>query len=141
VTADDPGKAFGQLADGMERVAREVTAASLADALATARGLSRGRYTSRQLRALGHPYRHGGTPPQDPAIINIQSGAFLAAWEIVPSADGTGGMVVNRSPQAEWLRAGTSRMIARPTVERVEEEVGPRHLERAERALLALFGG
>jgi hypothetical protein len=135
VTLEEAAAAFGRIADEMEAAARQVTTESLDDALATARALSEGTLTRQTLRSLRHPYRHGGAPPQDPAIINRQGGGFAGAWQI------EGGKVVNRSPQAEWLRAGTPRMIARPTVERVEEQVGPRHQERAERALRALFGG
>lgn len=131
------------MAAELPSVAARVVGESLEDALSTARALSEGRLSLAELRALGHPYRKGGIPPQDPAIINRQSNVFFLGWEIEPGGGGggEGGRVVNRTPQAEWLRKGTNRMIARPTVERIEEQVEPRHQERVQRALQALFGG
>ena len=140
MTLTEAADHFGKMADGLTSEAQRVTRDTLADVFAAARLYSSGGLSSRRLRQLGHPYRLGGTPPQDPAVINVQSGEFRAAWEIVPAADGLSGSVVNQTPQAEFLRRGTSRMIARPLVERVEEEVMPRHQARVEAALKALLG-
>lgn len=43
---------------------------------------SSGTYTLEELAAMGHPYGRGKTPPDDPRIINAQSGRFRNGWEI-----------------------------------------------------------
>lgn len=112
-----------------EGAVRDAERQSAQSALEIARELSSGRFSTAQLRALGHPYRIGGVPPQDPAIINRQSGRFYHGWRIIPPRQSQGGLVtrlVNDSPQAKRLSRGTSRMIARPILQRIAERTRPR---------------
>jgi len=121
---------------------RASEAESLKEALAIARKLSSGTISSAQLRRMGHPYRPGGSPPQDPAIINVQSGQFRAAWRANGPFDARGGLVsqlVNTARYAALLFSGTSRMIPRPIFQAIQRRVSQARYRRlkaaAERAL------
>ena len=113
--------------------------ANLADLLETARRHSSGPLSTAELRRRDHPYaRRHGAPQEDPAAINRQSGAFLAAWESEgPDEDGDDltVSVFNTDWKAPLLEAGTRFMFERPLPEAVEAEVEPRAAERVEKAL------
>lgn len=101
---------------GAERIARDLDRerdALLRSLLYRARGLSTGRYSSAQLGRMGHPYRHGGSPPMDPSVINRQSGLFARSWRAER------GGITNTAPEASFLFAGTRRMIRRPILDRL----------------------
>ena len=66
---------------------------------------------------VGHPYsRKASSPPDNPEIINVQSGDFRKDWRSACSATGDGiqGQISNRNRVADWLDKGTRLMIPRP---------------------------
>lgn len=83
-----------------ESILRQEMSKAVASATRTtlekAKDQSRGPYSSRELARRDHPFatRHP-SPLLDPAIINEQSGAFLAAWNAASS--GLKGKVWNDS--------------------------------------------
>jgi hypothetical protein len=92
-----------------------------------AKGKSSGPFSLNQLARMDHPYatRH----PQatlDPSTINVQSGAFLAAWQtgtVRVSKFDVSGSIVNANPVADYLQFGTRRMVARPIVQAITPEI------------------
>lgn len=125
-----------------ERIVDEAFRAEVAnaeDAIHELMLYSAGQFSLAQLAAMGHPYRRGGQPPQDPAIINRQTGLYAASWE----QDGpkwAGDHIVttieNTAPEAAFLTAqGTRKMIGRPIVESVAEEIRERCEERRRQAM------
>jgi len=113
----------------LDRAMRLVERESAGEALKIARELSSGRFSAAQLALLSHPYRIGGHPPQDPAIINWQTGEFYRGWRVIGPRAAGGTLttkLVNESPQARALERGTSRMIARPILIRIQERVQAR---------------
>jgi hypothetical protein len=113
--------------EAVDRAVRDSEKATLADALKIAQKLSSGPFTTAMLRALGHPYsRRRPNPPADPAIINVQTGAFRAGWKATGPFNSRGGLVSrlrNLSPYAGFLFSGTSRMIARPIAQAIQGRV------------------
>jgi len=74
-------------------------------------------YSLAQLRLMKHPYRHGGTPPLPPGIINKQRGDFYAGTVIIgPTRIGEKVViqVVNMREDYAAYFAGTGRMVRRP---------------------------
>lgn len=145
--AEQIAKMFRRAAQFLETEMRAAEKANLTTTLRAAESLSQGAFSLAQLRALGHPYRRGGRPPQDPAIINRQSGIFASSWLLVGPysfEDGIHAEVVNTSPEAEFLRKGTRAMIERPFEERIREKVSAtverRRLRAIEKALTRAFG-
>ncbi len=117
---------------GMERAAKLAEGASAEEALAILKQLSSGPYSAARLAQLGHPYRIGGSPPQDPAIINRQTPrtgeGFRDAWRIEPTrkrGEGLSTRIVNTKPYAAFLLGGTSKMIPRPILGRMQERLRP----------------
>jgi hypothetical protein len=98
-------------------------------ALNTILRYSSGEISAAELRLLGHPYGIGRTPPQDPAIINVQTEEFVNSWhQDGPRVQQDGSITTvfeNTSEHAKYLELGTSRMIPRPLVEAVVAEVEP----------------
>jgi hypothetical protein len=87
--------------------------------LTHAKTLSKGKYTLAQLARMGHPYsRKHPNPPQDPAIINFQTGRFLHSWRVSPVIVHNGEavfVVSNPVRHSQYLRPwGTRKMIGRP---------------------------
>src|SRR5918996_632633 len=97
--------------------------------VAIAKNLSKGPFTSAHLKAMGHPYsKRKNRPPQDPAIINKQSGFFLSAWVARPTQQAANSFqtrIENFAPYAEFLHRGTDRMIQRPILERIAQKLRP----------------
>lgn len=125
-------------AHAMEAGAKAAESEAAKVAMEIAHDLSSGPITSRELRKLGHPYGHGRTPPADPAILNLQSGAFKAGWRIIgprKSGDGLRTTLVNASPYAGHLLRGTRRMIPRPYERRLRDRLSAAR-ERIWRAFL-----
>lgn len=120
---------FRRYANTMERHVREAERESVDEALQVARELSSGPYSLAMLRALGHPYaRARPNPPQDAAIINVQTGVFRESWEAgVPRRRGTvmRTRLTNTAPHARFLPRGTTRMIERPILTRIGERMRP----------------
>jgi hypothetical protein len=114
---------------GLSRALWDATDGSAEHTLRIARELSSGPFSSRNLAMLGHPYRIGGRAPMDPAVINRQSGRFYRGWVIVgprQEGGGIGARVINLVPYSRELFAGTRRMIARPTLVRIEQRTRER---------------
>jgi hypothetical protein len=75
---------------------------------------------------------------RDPSVINVQSGAFVHAWEQNGPRRAGGrlvGTVRNTDHKAQWLDFGTARMFARPLVARVLSELAPHRIARIVQAL------
>lgn len=103
-------------------LAREVARAeqdSAQDALRIARELSSGTLSTRQQRAMGHPYSRRRPQLRHSAfVVNRQSGRFRAGWRIQRAGNVT--RLVNDSPEAKFMTAqGTKRMIGRPIQEAI----------------------
>lgn len=112
----------------LEAWARKAEQESAKEILPILYELSSGPYTSAQLKAMGHPYRIGGVPPLDPAIINAQSGAFRAGWRVRPprlTSDSLQTRIVNKTPYAPYLLSGTTKMIRRPILDRLRQRILP----------------
>lgn len=153
LTANEIARLFHGAAAGLGREMEAAAEEGAAAAEIAAVGLSSGPYTSRMLRALGHPYaRRNPRPPGDPATINVQSGLFRSSWRR-EGPERQGGRVtarlVNDAPYAHYLRDGTRflddseqerGMIARPILERIEERVKPEFAGIAERRFRRLLG-
>lgn len=91
-----------------------------------ARVYSSGRVSLARLREMGHPYsrrRPGPIPYGDPGIINQQTGAFKRGWHAVAITGGPALAAVqvrNDTPEADYLKNGTDRMIRRPIDAKIE---------------------
>jgi hypothetical protein len=126
VRGDQLSLLFRRIARQIDDGAKEAEAEAMKEALKVARSLSSGPLTTRKLAQMGHPYRIGGSPPFDPAIINRQTGKFFAKWRIVGprrTATGLSSRLVNEAPYAKFLARGTPRMISRPFPERIRQQV------------------
>jgi len=81
---------------------------------------SHGAFSTAELKEMYDPHgpysKADPHPPQEPGIINIQSGAFASEWvqEITATATRITVSTYNVSDHAKYLEPGTSRMIARP---------------------------
>jgi hypothetical protein len=138
--------ALRRFARAMEPAVQRAELESAKEAKKIAVRLSSGKLTTRQLRKLGHPYRKGGAPPQDPAIINRQSksGGFRDSWKVGdPERTAKGSVVrlVNTAPHATFLKTGTDRMIARPIDKRIRELLAPKRKAALEKHLRRAAGG
>jgi hypothetical protein len=127
-----------------ERV-RKAERESAEQALKIARQLSSGKISSAQLRQRGHPYAaRNPRPPQDPAIVNVQSGAFRDGWKITGPRTSSKGLVtrlVNTSKPAKFLGRGTSRMIPRPIADAITQQLRRDRKNRLARALRQALKG
>lgn len=120
--------------DAIRRGIQRADAESLDYAATVAKRASRGRYSSARLAAMGHPYsRRNPRPPQDPAIINRQSGLFLQSWWTAQrwtKPNNLLNVLTNTAPYAGYLRTGTRRMIARPIADRIVSQTAMSRLGR-----------
>lgn len=116
-----------QAAQSLEDALMEAVNAAAAEGLRIAQDLSTGQYSSKQLRKMGHPYaKRNPRPPQDAAIINLQTGIFKSAWQVIPAAknlNSISAFIRNDSFVADFLQYGTDRMMVRPIRDRVEEKL------------------
>jgi hypothetical protein len=90
----------------------------------------------------GHPYSAARpNPAYNPAIINVQSGRFRAAWKSTGPVS-IGGRVVskiiNDSPEAKYM-SGTKRMVARPIATAIRAAVEPDRQKRLARIRAAVL--
>jgi hypothetical protein len=145
VTAQEAGAILRRRAQALDREVREAEKDALSYAVKTAEKLSSGPLTTAALRAMGHPYRIGGSPPANPAIINVQkaSGGFRDSWQTEgPRKQGAGlvSKLTNTAPYARFLFAGTSRMIMRPILDSIRSRTSQyryRKLQDATRKALS----
>ena len=100
--------------------------------------LSSGPHSTAQLRAAGHPYsRQRPNSAYDAAIVNMQTGAFAAAWRPVPPSVSGSRVIcgaVNRDAAARYM-AGTRFMVARPVAAAVQKSVQPKRVIRLRKAI------
>jgi hypothetical protein len=123
------------LKDSLRRAERD----NARDALRLAKIYSRGQLTAADLRRLGHPYRKGGTPPADPALINRRTGLFARSWRVEGGNESAAGDLIlrlsNSAPYAQALERGTRRMQRRPILERVAQILQPARVRRLRKAI------
>lgn len=135
-----------------ERAARELesTVSSAVAAFgeqvkAEAVAFSLGPYSLKELADMGHPYSKANPqPPDDPAIINLQTGHFLRGWTlgmVQRAPDAIWITVGNYTKEADFLDRGTNTMIRRPLVERLESLLLPRFERFMQSAVQNLAGG
>lgn len=133
MTVNEALRQMKQLEKQATRLGYDSAQRIAAEGLKRAQVLSSGPYKQAALTQMGHPYavRHGRgvrvvvmLPPE---VINIQNGGFLRAWKtkIAKTAGGYVVHVINESTAAEWLRAGTSKMVARPLDKELSTQMGP----------------
>lgn len=106
----------------LEAAVRESEKQAAEEALKIARFYSTGLFSLERLAKLGHPYRQGGSPPQDSALVNYHKGRFYAGWKVRPPRKSGTGLVtklVNEWPIARFILGGTTRMVARPLLQRI----------------------
>jgi len=145
VSAQEAGAILRRRAQALDREVREAEKDALQYAVKTAEKLSSGPLTSATLRTMGHPYRIGGSPPQNPAVVNAQSGQFRGAWRVNGPHAARGGLVseiTNTVPYARFLFAGTARMIMRPILDLIRKRTADyRYRKMQEAVRKALRGG
>lgn len=94
--------------------------------------LSSGTLTVAQKRAMDYPFakRHGEAKA-NLSIINVVTGNFRFMWATAPGIEGpmdtpeAGTRMGNLSEHAQYLEEGTTKMFARPLVEKIAQEVLP----------------
>lgn len=109
---------------------------------------SSGPYSSAQLARMGHPYsRRHPNPPQDPGIINIQTGRFISSWRVdQPQVSGNRitSRLRNTAPYAKDVTQGIVngmwRAINRPIVDRIIRTVRKKRVERLKAVLIKVLG-
>jgi hypothetical protein len=118
-----------RIARRFEHWVREAERESAYEALRLAREFSSGPFSTALLRKMGHPYaRRKPNPPQDPAIINRQSGDFINAWRVSGPRQTTTGLktkLINDVRYAIYLQNGTETMIERPIREKILSALAP----------------
>ena len=146
------GISAAELADFVEsipeRMRRRITeveeeSARLAQAALTER--SSGTLTRRDLARMGHPFAvRAPITPVDPANINHHpGGGFQDAWEqesAQVSPDAVTVRVVNRDPAGRRM-GGTAKMIKRPIVEAVRQELAADRKRRLAAAAAQVLKG
>lgn len=133
MTPEEAERRLARLPDILDQEVERALDQTAADLLETAYRLSSGPFTSKHLRQLGHPYAPGRRPPLFPSIVNVQSGDFRSGWRIERDREVL--RVVNDTPEADFLRTGTRRMIARPIEAAIEDETAPRAEARLDAAI------
>ncbi len=106
-----------------------------------ARALSQGFLRTATLRALGHPYKIGGEPIIDPAILNRQSGNLQWRWQSRVTFNGRGTQLTlwNTAWYAQFLATGTAHSIPRPILDaviRLEQGARIARLRAAQREVM-----
>jgi hypothetical protein len=133
---------FAKLANSLTRNVTRAVVETAREGVQIAKQDSSGRFSLRRLRQMGHSYaRRAPNPPDDPAIINKQSGVFRAAWTVEPIHSTTGGAtvgyVVNRSDRVRWLtERGTRLIMGRPIESRVRNRIEPVFQFNVEQAIV-----
>lgn len=88
--------------------------------------LSEDDHSLQDLARMGHPYavRRPANPHDPPETVHQQTGALLAGLTATPprgNAQGVTAKVFNREKELDgWIQRGTSKMIARPYMRRVQ---------------------
>lgn len=126
----------------LPKALRQAERQTVEQAQAEAKRISQGQYKTAQLIAMGHPYsKRRPRPPDDPAIINFQSGDLFRGWRR-KTGNWSGGTlfsyVFNVSDHAAEIEAGgtsKSLQIARPIARRVQQRVRAQRLHRLEAAV------
>lgn len=109
--------------DGVRSIGRQM--------LGKAKVLSKGTLSTQQQIRMNHPFGHGTHTPggskrrqlgrttrvrgaSNKSVVNWQTGKFYDSWELqfIRGKEGVTLLLINTSPQAEYLAFGTKRMIA-----------------------------
>lgn len=131
-----------------QAVAKEVKEAGRKSAQAlkkVAREQFSGTDTPAELRRKDHPYatRHG-SPLQDPAKVNKQTGRAYYAWQADPveqTKDATTASTTNDDPVvAKFLAPGTKKMFARSFTKAIVDKATPIVLKIAQKAAQTIAG-
>jgi hypothetical protein len=124
------GIRYNQRAKAIEKEVTDVMKRVQRDALAAARDMSSGPFGNpATLRRLGHPYARRRPVPIGaayPAMINVNTGRFKAAWKTSTRINRASISVklANDSPEARFLtERGTKKMVGRPVLEAIQERV------------------
>lgn len=144
-------QAFRALAERYREEVLRAESESAVEALEAAIEQTSGTLSTRQLRRMGHPYAlRAPQTPVDPGRSNDQGGGLAQSWQIRPPrlvGDAVETHVVNRHPDARWLKRSTrpgwrGPMVPRPIVAAVLETIQPQRQQRlkaAARAALQSF--
>ncbi len=124
----------------LEKEVKKAEGQSLVKARIIARKWSSGTIKTATLIALGHPYsKRDPNPPQDPAIINFQTGLFKSMW--IPSSVNftlsnhvITGRLKNDAPYG-YKMENSFLMIRRPILDRIVKEIEPIRYANLERAV------
>lgn len=116
---------------------------NLIDGVKLAQEASSGPYSSKVLAEKGHPYSlRNPNPPQDPAIVNFQTGDFFRGWKSrVPRVQGGNivSKIVNIDPKAQDVAQGISTgrklSVPRPIVNHIMKQLRPIRLRRLQQAV------
>ncbi len=132
------------IASAFQETKRRVEAAneqSAKDAIAAARKLSHGPFTTKYLRTLYNPRgpysKRDPHPPGPREEINIQEGLFARSWETrdFSSPSESFFRVQNEAPYADYLAEGTDKMIRRPLIDSVSQSIRPKRIRLINDAL------
>jgi len=140
-SARDIAKALRRARTEIRRVLMRAEVENANDALATTLGYFSGPYTKAELRALYNPWGpYSKTSPHAPAayaFVNVQSGQTREQWGIDGPkwvGDRIVTVIENPSQIAEWLLKGTRKMVPRPYVLAIEQDIAPRMERRRKEA-------
>jgi hypothetical protein len=135
MTPDQAARAVLRFDRDLARALQDAERESLRQAEQEAWDSSSGPFKLSTLKKMGHPYAtRNPRPPLSAGVINTQSGAFRGNWRPTSSAwssDELTNRLVNSDPVSEYM-SGTSLMISRPIVERVEQRIAADREQRLE---------
>ncbi len=96
------------------------------------------RWSQGTFKARGEYAVRNPRPPQDPGIINQQSGEFRRAWTVREVEPGKW-RLENTSPHAGYM-LGTKRMIFRPVIDRIRAATEPVLRQNVHQGLMRAIG-
>lgn len=115
---------------------------TLVKARVIARRWSSGTIKTPQLVAMGHPYaKRRWRPPQDPGLINVQTGRFKSSWTafsffgaMAGRNAAVTGVLLNTAPYSGEMEIHPF-MGRRPIVDRIVAEITPIRQANLEKAI------
>ena len=124
----------GQLQKAIDTALKDAVREATQATLRRAKVVSSGTRTLAQLASMDHPFaqRHP-VPLLEPAIINMQSGAFKRDWK--KRTSGLVGFVENDNPVVPFLTEGTRFMHIRPIDKALQVYADMALIEAAKRNL------
>lgn len=139
-------QAYRRLAETYRQQILQAEARTAAELLAAAIEQTSGTISTRQLRRMGHPYAlRAPQTPVDPGKSNDQGGGLAQSWQLEPpriQGERVLTRVVNRHPDARWLKRSTlpgwrGPMVPRPIAAAVLEKIQPQRQQRLRAAAKA----